>query len=177
MNYCSNCGDKVEFEIPEGDDRPRHVCHACGTIHYQNPKIVAGTIPELGGKILLCRRAIDPCLGKWTLPAGFLENGETVADGALRETREEAGAWVEIIAPYAMYNICHISQVYFMFRARLKDQNYKAGLESSAVALFSEAEIPWDEIAFRVIEATLREYFKDRRQGTFPFRIEDILPL
>ena len=177
MNYCSNCGGKVVFEILKGDDRPRYACHACGTIHYQNPRIVVGTIPELDGKILLCRRAIDPCLGKWTLPAGYLENGETLADGALRETREEAGALVEIVAPYALFNICHIHQVYFMFRARMKDQNFKAGHESSAVALFSEAEIPWEEIAFRVIETTLREYFKDRPRGKFPFRIEDIPPL
>jgi ADP-ribose pyrophosphatase YjhB (NUDIX family) len=129
----------------------------------------------MDGKILLCRRAIEPRSGKWTLPAGYLENGETVAQGARRETLEEAGARIEILAPYALFNICYVSQVYLMFRARMVDANIKAGSESSEVRLFSERDIPWDQIAFTVIEETLRRYFRDRPAGLFPFHIGNIL--
>ena len=124
----------------------------------------------------LCRRAIEPMHGKWTLPAGYLENGETVAQGAQRETLEEAGARIEIIAPYALFNISYVSQIYVMFRARMIDGHIEAGSESSDVRFFSESEIPWDEIAFTVIEATLRQYFKDKPAGLFPFHMGDILP-
>ena len=175
MNYCSNCGETVKFCTPTGDDRPRYLCESCGTIHYENPKVVVGCIPEKDGKILLCRRAIEPRSGKWTLPAGYLENGETVAEGARRETLEEAGARIEILAPYALFNICYVNQVYLMFRARLVDTNIQAGSESSAVRFFSERDIPWDQIAFTVIEETLRRYFKDKAGGLFPFHIGDIL--
>jgi ADP-ribose pyrophosphatase YjhB (NUDIX family) len=126
-------------------------------------------------QILLCRRAIEPMLGKWTLPAGYLENGETVAQGAQRETLEEAGARIEIIAPYALYNISYVSQIYVMFRARMTDSHIEAGSESSDVRFFSESDIPWDEIAFTVIEATLRQYCKDKPAGVFPFHMGDIL--
>jgi ADP-ribose pyrophosphatase YjhB (NUDIX family) len=126
--------------------------------------------------VLLCRRAIDPCYGKWTLPAGYLENGETVEAGAERETREEAGARIEALAPYRLFNICHISQIYLMFRARLMGSRFEPGKESLAVGLFSEPDIPWDEIAFRVISETLRVYFRDRAAGAFPFAISDIAP-
>ena len=176
MNYCSNCGDTVKLCTPAGDDRPRYLCESCGTIHYENPKIVVGCIPEMDGKILLCRRAIEPRSGKWTLPAGYLENGETVAQGARRETFEEAGARIEIIAPYAMFNICYVSQIYVMFRARLLDGHIEAGSESSEVRFFSEKDMPWDQIAFTVIEKTLRQYFKDKPTGLFPFHMGDILP-
>jgi ADP-ribose pyrophosphatase YjhB (NUDIX family) len=176
MNYCSNCGDKVKLGTPAGDDRPRYVCESCGTIHYENPKVVVGCIPEMDGKILLCRRAIEPRVDKWTLPAGYLENGETVAQGARRETFEEAGARIEIIAPYAMFNICYVSQIYVMFRARLLDGHIEAGSESSEVRFFSEKDIPWDQIAFTVIEKTLRQYFRDKPTGLFPFHMGDILP-
>ena len=138
--------------------------------------MVVGCIPEAKDKILLCRRAIEPCADKWTLPAGYLENGETVSAGALRETYEEACARVEIIAPYAIYNISHVSQIYMMFRARLLDNDFKPGSESVEVRLFSEEEIPWNEIAFSVITKTLRDYFKDRATGEFPFHIGDVLP-
>ena len=175
MNYCSNCGDTVKFYTPAGDDRPRYLCESCGIIHYENPKVVVGCIPEMDGKILLCRRSIEPRSGKWTLPAGYLENGETVAQGAQRETLEEAEARIEIIAPYALFNICYVNQIYVMFRARLLDAKFKAGKESSAVGLFAEEEIPWDQIAFTVIEKTLRLYFKDRPTGAYPFQIGDIL--
>ena len=131
--------------------------------------MVVGCIAEAEDQILLCRRAIEPCYGKWTLPAGYLENGETVAAGAKRETYEEAHARVEILGPYALYNICHVNQIYLMFRARLKDSNFHAGSESLEVKLFSENDIPWEEIAFRVIHATLLQYYDDRRTGRFPF--------
>lgn len=124
--------------------------------------------------ILLCQRAIEPCYGKWTLPAGYLENGETVAEGAKREAFEEARARVEILAPYALYNICYVNQVYLMFRARLEDNGFEAGRESLTVRLFAEEDIPWDEIAFRVIEKTLKQYYRDRRTGRFPFYVADI---
>jgi ADP-ribose pyrophosphatase YjhB (NUDIX family) len=136
--------------------------------------MVVGTIPEAEDRILLCRRAIKPCYGKWTLPAGFLENGETVAAGAKRETLEESHARVEILAPYALYNICHVNQIYLMFRARLKDNNFHAGQESLEVKLFWESQIPWDEIAFRVINATLLQYYADRRTGRFSFFVGNI---
>ena len=125
---------------------------------------------------MLCRRAIEPMLGKWTLPAGYLESGETVAQGAQRETLEEAGARIEIVAPYVLYNITYVSQIYVMFRARMLDNHFEAGTESSEVRFFSEREIPWDEIAFTVIEATLRQYYKDKPSGAFPFHMGDILP-
>ena len=176
MNYCSNCGKSLSFSTPPGDDRPRFLCHSCGAIHYQNPLMVVGCIPEAEDKILLCRRSIEPCSDKWTLPAGYLENGETVCAGALRETYEEACANVEIIAPYAMYNIRHVSQIYLMFRARLLDNDFKPGNESKEVRLFNEEEIPWDEIAFTVITKTLGNYFRDRAAGEFPFHIGDVLP-
>jgi ADP-ribose pyrophosphatase YjhB (NUDIX family) len=175
MNYCSNCGEKINLGTPPGDDRPRYLCESCGTIHYENPKVVVGCIPEMDGEILLCRRAIEPRSDKWTLPAGYLENGETVAQGARRETFEEAGARIEILAPYALFNICYVNQVYLMFRARMVDANIKAGSESSEVRFFSESDIPWDQIAFTVIEETLRQYFKDRPTGLFPFHIGNIL--
>jgi ADP-ribose pyrophosphatase YjhB (NUDIX family) len=136
--------------------------------------MVVGCIPEMDNKILLCRRSIEPCYGKWTLPAGYLENGETVSAGARRETFEEARARVEILAPYALYNICYVNQIYLMFRARLIDNNFGPGSESLEVRLFSETEIPWDEIAFRVIEETLVQYLKDRPKGSFPFYIGNI---
>jgi ADP-ribose pyrophosphatase YjhB (NUDIX family) len=176
MNFCSNCGDALILSTPPGDDRPRYLCNSCGTIHYQNPKVVVGCIPEKEEKILLCRRAIEPRSGKWTLPAGYLENGETVAQGAERETYEEAGANIEIFAPYALFNICHVNQIYLIFRGRLIDDEIKAGSESSEVRLFAEEDIPWDQIAFTVIEATLRQYFRDKPRGLFPFHMGDILP-
>jgi ADP-ribose pyrophosphatase YjhB (NUDIX family) len=174
MKYCSQCGHNLSFTIPPGDDRGRFVCDACGVIHYQNPRVVVGCIPAYEGCVLLCRRAIEPRHGLWTLPAGYLENGETLAACAERETREEAGARIGELEPYLMFNICHIHQIYLMFRARLMDLDFKAGQESLEVKLFAEEEIPWDQIAFRVISATLTTYFGDRRCGSFPFAIGDI---
>jgi ADP-ribose pyrophosphatase YjhB (NUDIX family) len=150
------------------------VCSDCGTIHYQNPKMVVGCIPEWEDKVLLCRRAIEPKHGLWTLPAGFMENGETTLEGAARETWEEAGARIEMGGLYTLYNLPHINQVYLMFRARLLDLDFKPGIESLETRLFTEAEIPWDEIAFRTVRTTLEQYFDDRRNGTFSFHFGDI---
>ena len=176
MNFCSHCGSRLTYGRPRGDDRDRFLCAACGVVHYQNPRVVVGCIPERGERVLLCRRAIDPCCGKWTLPAGYLENGETVAAGAERETCEEAGARIQSLVPYRMFNICHINQIYFMFRAQLTDEDFKPGTESLEAGLFTEAQVPWEQIAFRVITETLRAYFHDRSAGTFPFAVADILP-
>jgi ADP-ribose pyrophosphatase YjhB (NUDIX family) len=175
MNFCSHCGAEVVLAIPPGDDRRRFVCRACRTIHYQNPRVVVGCIPEWREQILLCRRAIEPRHGRWTLPAGYLENGETVMEGACRETREEAGATLTDLRPYGMYNIRHVNQIYLMFRGPLADLGFKPGKESLEVRLFKEEEIPWDDLAFPVIECTLRNYFRDRPLGLFGFHIEDIV--
>ncbi|MFN0314582.1 MAG: NUDIX hydrolase [Burkholderiales bacterium] len=177
MKYCSTCGGLLARRIPPDDNLPRAVCDACGTIHYENPKMVVGCIPEWGDKILLCRRAIEPRYGLWTVPAGYLENGETTGDGAMRETLEEAGARVELLEPYAIYNIPHISQVYLLFRARLKDSEFAPGTESLEVKLFEESDIPWDEIAFATVRNALHRYFSDRRTGQFPMHVGTIQPL
>ena len=169
MKYCSNCSATVELLIPEGDSLPRYVCTTCSIIHYQNPKMVVGCIPEWEDKILLCRRAIEPRLGWWTLPAGFMENNETLEQAAARETLEEANARVEIGNLYAIYSLPHISQVYLLFRARLLDLDFKPGIESLEVKLLSENEIPWEEMAFRVIHDPLMQYFKERKLGKLSF--------
>ena len=174
MNYCSNCAAPVVHKVPAGDNRPRHVCDACGLIHYSNPKIIAGCLPVWKDQVLLCRRAIEPRHGLWTLPAGFMENGETTQDAAKRETNEEALARVEIDNLYCYVNIPRISQVYVIFLARLLDLDFAAGEESLEVELFHEAEIPWDKIAFPPIEVTLRHYFEDRKGGDFPTRVLDV---
>ncbi|MCC7090780.1 MAG: NUDIX hydrolase [Nitrosomonas sp.] len=171
MKYCSNCSAAVELLIPEGDSLPRYVCTVCHVIHYQNPKVVVGCIPEWEDKILLCRRDIEPRLGWWTLPAGFMENSETLAQAAARETLEEANARVEIGNLYAIYSLPHISQVYVLFRAQLLDLDFKPGIESLDVKLMNESEIPWEEMAFRVIHDPLRRYFNERRHGKPGFHI------
>ncbi len=176
VKYCSQCGSKGNYQIPEGDDRPRFVCSECRTVHYNNPKLVVGCIPIWEHRLLLCRRAIEPRYGKWTIPAGFLEIGETVQDGAERETLEEAGAKVEGLEPYALYNLKFVGQIYLIFRSRLTDGSFRAGHESLAVRLFAEHEIPWDDIAFTVISKILRRYFTDAANGRFNFHIGDITP-
>ena len=150
---------------PDGDTLPRFVCANCDTIHYQNPKVVVGCLPEWEGRVLLCKRAIEPRHGLWTLPAGFLENGETVAAGAVRETLEEANARVDVGALYTVISLPQINQVYMMFRARLIDLDFGPGPESLEVRLFDEADIPWESLAFRTIARTLRNYFLDRKLG------------
>jgi len=172
MKFCSECGSAaLEFRIPDGDTMARRVCTTCGAIHYQNPKVVVGCLPLWDEKVLLCKRAIEPRFGLWTLPAGFLENGETIFAAAARETLEEARARVEVGPLYTMISLPHISQVYVMFRARMLDLDFGAGPESLEVRLFAEDEIPWTEIAFRTITRTLRNFFLDRKLGAFPTRV------
>ena len=176
MKFCSNCGAAVQLRVPAGDTLPRHVCDACHTIHYQNPRMVVGCIPEWEDRILLCRRAIEPRRGLWTVPAGYMENGETTFQGALRETLEEANARVEIGPLYALYNIPHINQVYILFRGRLLDLDVSPGAETLEVRLFDENEIPWDGIAFASVRNTLTHYYQDRRDGGFQFHFGTIEP-
>jgi ADP-ribose pyrophosphatase YjhB (NUDIX family) len=174
MKFCSNCASPVARRTPPGDNLPRWVCEHCGTIHYQNPLMVVGTVPEHGGRILLCRRAIEPRYGYWTLPAGFMENDESVAQAALRETLEEAGARIELQAPFSMISVPRVNQVHVFYRARVLDLDFRPGEESLDVALYDEAAIPWDEIAFRTVATTLRLWLADRASGTFGFHAEDI---
>ena len=172
MRFCSACGsDRIEHRIPDGDNLPRFVCGACGTIHYQNPKVVVGCLPAWRDQVLLCKRAIEPRHGLWTLPAGFLENGETVIAGAIRETLEEAGARVVVGDLYTMISLPQISQIYMMFRAEVADLDFGPGLESLEVRLFREDEVPWEQLAFRTIARTLRNFFLDRKLGQFPTRV------
>jgi ADP-ribose pyrophosphatase YjhB (NUDIX family) len=176
MNYCSHCGSaQLVHKIPEGDNLPRFVCEVCHTIHYQNPKIVVGCLPEWEDKILLCKRAIEPRYGLWTLPAGFMENNETVEQGAARETWEEAQASLKQLSLYTLFSLPHISQVYMIFRAQLRNLTYAPGVESLEVSLFSQDEIPWDDLAFPVIHKTLTHYFQDRANGKFPVRMGELL--
>ena len=165
MNFCSHCGQAVTLRVPDGDNRPRHVCDSCGTIHYRNPKIVVGCVPEWQGRILLCRRAIEPRLGFWTIPAGFLENGETLHAGAERESLEEALARVKIGSMLAIVNVLYAEQVHVMFRAQLPDAAFGVGDESLEVKLVEEAEIPWTDIAFASVDFALRRYLSDRAAG------------
>ncbi|MAC33509.1 MAG: NUDIX hydrolase [Haliea sp.] len=174
MKYCTWCGASVTLRIPEGDDRERYVCTACEEIHYINPRVIVGCLPVHEGKVLLCKRAIEPRRGYWTLPAGFMENGETSQQGAARETWEEARARVQNMELYRLFDVPHINQVYLFYRCDLVDGAFGVGPESTDSGLFSESEIPWDEIAFPVVRETLREYFEDRPDGKFPVRISAI---
>lgn len=178
MKYCSDCGsDRIQIAIPEGDNRERHMCPDCGAIHYTNPRIIAGVLPVWEDRILLCKRAIHPRKDFWTLPAGFLENGETLQQGAERETLEEAEARVDIHDIYTIFNLTHIHQVYIFFRGTLINGEYGVGEESSDAALFAAEEIPWEELAFPTIHKTLRYYLRDRDNGEFPVRMRDIDPM
>ncbi len=174
MNFCSNCAAPVTLHVPKGDNIPRHVCRSCDTIHYTNPKLVVGCIPEWEDTILLCRRAIEPRYGFWTLPAGFLEDFETTAQGAARETQEEALANVEINELFTLINLPQINQVYVMFRGIMRNQSFGPGVESLEVQLCHEERIPWDQIAFPVVEQTLKLYFRDKRRGSFGVYAGDI---
>ena len=174
MNYCSHCGETVDERVPPGDNRLRYVCGHCDTIHYQNPRIVAGCLAVHEQQVLLCRRAIEPRRGFWTLPAGFMENGETTEQAALRETWEEARARVRSQQLYMLFNLPHINQVYMFFRAELSDLDFAAGEESLEVRLFHEHEVPWNELAFPTIGKTLKQYFIDRQVSAFPVRMSDI---
>ena len=174
MKYCSTCGEQVSQKIPSGDNRLRYVCDTCQTIHYQNPRIIAGCIAEHEDKILLCKRAIEPRLGLWTLPAGFMENNETTLQAAARESFEEANANILNMSLYCTYSIPHISQVYMMYRGTLANGYSAAGEESLETRLYTEAEIPWEELAFPVITETLKLYFIDKRNNTFKTRDGEI---
>jgi ADP-ribose pyrophosphatase YjhB (NUDIX family) len=184
MKFCSECAHPVTVAIPEGDNRPRYVCTHCGTIHYQNPKLVIGSLPvwEADGelKVLLCKRAIEPRHGYWTLPAGFMENEETTDEAAVRETEEEAGANVALGPLFTLLNVAHVHQVHLFYLARLVDLDYAPGIESLDVQLFSEKEIPWDDLAFPTIRTTLDHFFADRAriragsQDGYGFHTQDI---
>lgn len=177
MKFCSQCSAPVRLRVPPGDTLERHVCDACHAIHYQNPRMVVGCVVEWDDRVLLCRRAIEPRHGLWTVPAGYLEKGETIEQGAERETLEEANARIEIGPLYAVYNIPHIGQVYLLFRARLLDANVHPGAETLEVRLYNETEIPWDQLAFATVRNTLQHYFSDRRRGEFQLHMGTIEPL
>ncbi len=175
IKHCCQCGAGVSLMVPAGDNRERQVCDVCGQIHYQNPTVVCGCLAVWEERILLCKRAIEPRLGLWTLPAGFMENGETVQQGAARETMEEAGAALAGQTLYGIYNLRRANQVYVMFRAALLGEHaFAAGAESLEARLFEAREIPWSKIAFRVISATLRRYLAERETGNFSVLVEDI---
>jgi len=176
MKFCSNCAAPVVKRVPPGDSLPRWVCDQCGEIHYENPRLVVGSLPEWDGRLLLCRRAIEPRYGYWTLPAGFMENDETAGQAALRETLEESGARVELGAPFSLISVPHVNQVHLFFCARLLEPDFKPGDETLEVALFDEAKLPWKDIAFRTVGLTLRHWFADRKRGAFSFHAEDIAP-
>ncbi|NQD94444.1 NUDIX hydrolase [Pseudomonas sp. CrR25] len=174
MKFCSQCGSPVSQRIPAGDNRVRYVCEQCHTVHYQNPRIVAGCLPVWGEQVLLCRRAIEPRRGYWTLPAGFMENGETLEQAAARETQEEACARVRDLSLYTLFDLPHINQVYLFFRAELVDLDFAVGEESLEVQLFHERDIPWSELAFPTVGRTLECFFADRREQTYPVRNEPL---
>lgn len=174
MNYCSECGKPVSKKIPSGDNLPRFVCDTCQAIHYHNPKIVAGCIPEWEEKILLCRRAIDPKMGFWTFPAGFMELGEGTVEAARRETLEEAQAEVQITRLHSVISLPHIGQVYLTFLGRLRSDRFGAGLESLEVGLFDLDKIPWDYLAFPVVKEALRRYVDDLKRGEVRLHVDDL---
>lgn len=174
MKFCSECGAKLDYFIPKGDSRCRFVCNSCGKIHYQNPLIVTGTLPVYQDKILLCKRAIEPKYGFWTLPAGFMENDETTLEGALRETMEEATARVKSKMLFSIIHLLPVNQVQFFYLADLEEPNFAPGIESLEVKLFNENEIPWQELAFLPVKKTLQNFFSDRKSGFYQMRISDI---
>lgn len=176
IKHCRQCGTAVVYRVPDdGDTKPRAVCPACATIHYENPLNVVGTVPHWGDKVLLCKRNIEPRWGKWTLPAGFMELSETTAEGAARETVEEAGAQFEMQGLFSLLNVVRVGQVHLFYRARLISDQFNPGHETIEARLFGEDEIPWDEIAFRTVKETLERYFADRRTGTFGIHTVDIV--
>ena len=174
MKFCSVCGHEVGLSIPPGDNRERFVCGNCGTVHYQNPRNVVGTVPVWDDKVLLCRRAIEPRYGYWTLPAGFMENAETTGQAAARETMEEAGARIELGPAFSLVSVPLVNQVHLFYRARLLGLDFKPGEESLEVALFEEKDVPWPQIAFRTVGFTLKQWFEDRSRGSFGFHSHDI---
>ncbi|MDC8786741.1 NUDIX hydrolase [Roseateles koreensis] len=170
FKFCPNCGAAVDYRVPADDNRARATCDACSSIHYENPINVVGTLPVWGEQVLLCRRAIEPRHGFWTLPAGFLELGESCADGALRETDEEAGAQIELQPLYTLMNVLRVGQIHLYYRARLLSPTFNPGPETLEARLFHEHEVPWEELAFRTVRETLQRFFEDRRLGR-PFEL------
>jgi ADP-ribose pyrophosphatase YjhB (NUDIX family) len=175
IKHCRKCGTSVVYRIPDdGDTKQRAICTACATVHYENPLNVVGTVPIWGDKVLLCKRNIEPRWGKWTLPAGFMELNETVAEGAARETVEESGAEFELEGLFSLVNVARVGQVHLFYRARLLSDRFNPGFETIEARLFAEDEIPWEEIAFRTVKETLEHYFADRRAGSFSIHAIDI---
>lgn len=175
IKHCKNCGASVVYRVPDdGDIKQRAVCPSCQLIHYENPLNVVGTVPHLGDRVLLCKRNIEPRWGKWTLPAGFMELGETTSEGAARETDEEAGAEIELEGLFTIINVARVGQVHLFYRARLLSDKFDPGHESLEARLYAEHEIPWDEIAFKTVKETLELFFADRRAGHFQVHHLDI---
>lgn len=175
MKFCSACGSTIELQIPVTDDRERHVCSACGIIHYINPRIIVCAIPAWEDKVLLCRRSIEPRSGYWTLPGGFMETGETTQQAAARETLEEACAHIEVHELYSLFNVTHIDQVHLFFRATMSDPDFAPGPESLEVALFSADEVPWNDIAFPAVSITLKQYFQEYQAGNYSLKLADVV--
>jgi len=175
IKHCKACGSPTQYVVPPDDNRERATCTVCGTVHYENPLNVVGTVPIWNDKVLLCRRNIEPRYGLWTLPAGFMELGETAAEGALRETIEEAGARIELGELYTLLNVVKVGQLHLFYRARLLDTDFAPGPETIEAQLFSEAEVPWEEIAFRTVRETLLHYFSDRRRDRYELLCADIV--
>jgi ADP-ribose pyrophosphatase YjhB (NUDIX family) len=176
IKHCRNCGTAVRYRLPDdGDEKERAVCPECSTIHYENPLNVVGTVPYLEDRVLLCKRNIEPRRGKWTLPAGFMELNETLAQGAARETTEESGAEFEMGTLFSVVSVVHTGQVHLFYRAKLLSDTFDPGFETQEARLFTEDDIPWDEIAFTTVRETLRRYFADRRLGRFLLHDIDIV--
>jgi len=174
IKHCKACGGEAPYSIPPDDNRERAICTVCGTIHYENPLNVVGTVPAWNDKVLLCRRNIEPRHGFWTLPAGFMELGETTAEGAVRETEEEAGARVDLQGLFTLLNVVRVGQVHLFYRASLRDTDFAPGPETIETRLFREDEIPWEDLAFRTVRETLLRYFEDFRRGQFGVHCADI---
>jgi ADP-ribose pyrophosphatase YjhB (NUDIX family) len=174
MKFCAHCGSPVALRTPPGDHLARHVCETCGAIHYQNPRLVVGCVPEHEGRILLCKRAIEPRRGYWTVPAGFMENGETLQQAAARESQEEALARVEIGSLLTIVHVLHAHQVHVFFRAHLPRAEFGAGPESLEVQLVTPEAIPWHDLAFASTEFTLRRYLEDREAGREPHHFAEL---
>lgn len=174
IKHCKACGGEAPYSIPPDDNRERAICKVCGTIHYENPINVVGTVPVWNDKVLLCRRNIEPRYGLWTLPAGFMELGETTEEGAIRETEEEAGARIDVNGLFTVLNVVKVGQVHLFYRATLRDTDFAPGPETIEAQLFREDEVPWDELAFRTVRETLLRYFEDRKRGEFGVHCADI---
>ena len=169
IQHCRVCGAATAYRIPADDNRERAICTACGEIHYENPINVVGTVPVWGDQVLLCRRSIEPRYGMWTLPAGFLELGESASQGALRETEEESGAHVELQGLFTVLDVVRVGQIHLFWRARMLDTHLAPGPETIEARLFREHEVPWEQIAFRTVRRTLELFFADRQGGSFGF--------